>query len=139
MKITNVWISGMSWVFKKFYLKKMLKVSAFYLEKQKSFIPKKNIFLAIVNIKTKKLCLLTPFSRRFWSLTFGFLSDTIDSLANLKTVRYSDTMHYTLTKLPVEPWEETKWFWLYCYWHLKSHILKKSWHSWFEIPKISPM
>ena len=40
----------------------MLKVSAFYLEKQKSFIPKKNIFLAVVNIKTKKLCLLTQFS-----------------------------------------------------------------------------
>jgi hypothetical protein len=39
----------------------MLKVSAFYLEKQKSFIPKKNIFLAVVNIKTKKLCLLTQF------------------------------------------------------------------------------
>ena len=32
----------------------MLKVSAFYLEKQKSFIAKKNIFQAIVNIKTKK-------------------------------------------------------------------------------------
>ena len=40
----------------------MLKVLAFYLEKQKSFIPKKNIFLAVVNIKTKKLCLLTQFS-----------------------------------------------------------------------------
>ena len=40
----------------------MLKVSASYLEKQKSFIPKKNIFLAVVNIKTKKLCLLTQFS-----------------------------------------------------------------------------
>ena len=37
----------------------------FYLEKQKSFIPKKNIFLAVVNIKTKKLCLLTQFSGRF--------------------------------------------------------------------------
>ena len=43
----------------------MLKVSAFYLEKQKSFIPKK-YFLAVVNIKTKKLCLLTQFSQRFW-------------------------------------------------------------------------
>ena len=28
------------WGFKKFYFKQMLKVSAFYLEKQKSFIPK---------------------------------------------------------------------------------------------------
>ena len=40
----------------------MLKVSAFYLEKQKSFIPKKYIFQAVVNIKTKKLCFLTQFS-----------------------------------------------------------------------------
>ena len=41
----------------------MLKVSASYLEKQKnkSFISKKDIFLAVVNIKTKKLCLLSQF------------------------------------------------------------------------------
>ena len=38
----------------KFIIKQMMKVSASYLEKQESFIPKKNIFLAIVNIKTKK-------------------------------------------------------------------------------------
>ena len=38
----------------------MLKVSAFYLEKKN--ITKGNIFSAIVNIKTKKLCLLTQFS-----------------------------------------------------------------------------
>ena len=43
-----------------------LKVSAFYLEKQKSFISKKNFFWAVVNIKTKKLCLLTQFYGRFW-------------------------------------------------------------------------
>ena len=43
---------------------------AFYLDKQKSFIHKKNIFLAVVNIKTKKLCLLTQFSRRFWICWF---------------------------------------------------------------------
>ena len=39
----------------KFLFKQMLKVSAVYLEVQKSFIPKKNIFLAVVNIKTKML------------------------------------------------------------------------------------
>ena len=52
----------------------MLKVSAFYLEKQKSFIPKKNIFHAVVNIKTKKLCLLTQFSATvlFFSCFFSF-------------------------------------------------------------------
>ena len=54
--------------FTKFNFKLNLKVSAFYLEKQKSFIPKKNIFLAVVNIKTKKLCLLTQFSGWFWVL-----------------------------------------------------------------------
>ena len=52
----------------------MLKVSAFYLEKQKSFIPKKNIFLAIVNMKIKKLCLLTQFSRRFWFCQIFFFA-----------------------------------------------------------------
>jgi hypothetical protein len=32
----------------------MLKVSAFYLEKQKSFIPKKNICLAVVSNYAKR-------------------------------------------------------------------------------------
>ena len=45
----------------KFFFKQLLKFSAFYLEKQKSFIPKKNFFQAVVNIKTKKLCLPTQF------------------------------------------------------------------------------
>ena len=44
----------------KIFFKQILKVSAFYLDKQ-GFIPKKNIFLAVVNIKTKKF---------FYSLNF---------------------------------------------------------------------
>ena len=52
----------------------MLKVLASYLEKQKSFIPKKSIFWAVVNIKTKKLCLLTQFSRRFWTQQVEIIS-----------------------------------------------------------------
>ena len=44
----------------------MLKVSTFYLEKQKSFIPKKYIFQAVVNIKTKKALFTDPiFSEGF--------------------------------------------------------------------------
>ena len=46
MKIEIVWISWTSiilWGFKKFFFKQIIKVSAFYLEKQKSFIPKKNV------------------------------------------------------------------------------------------------
>ena len=46
----------------KFNFKQMLKVPASYLEKQKCFFLKKVFFLAVVNIKTKKLCLLTQFS-----------------------------------------------------------------------------
>ena len=42
-----------------FNFKQMLKVSVSYLEKQKSFIPKKNIFLAIVNLKTKQKAMFT--------------------------------------------------------------------------------
>jgi hypothetical protein len=40
----------------------MLKVSAFYIEKQKSFIPKKKYFLGRSEYQNKKLCLLTKFS-----------------------------------------------------------------------------
>ena len=42
MKITNVWMSKFCEV--SFIFKQMLKVSAFFLEKQKSFIPKKTYF-----------------------------------------------------------------------------------------------
>merc|ERR1712051_1015161 len=65
-----------------FFFKQMLKISAFCLKKQKSFIPKKIFFrpllkevcnggvatpsitkfLTVVNIKRKNLCLLTQFS-----------------------------------------------------------------------------
>ena len=41
------------WGFTKFIFKQILKVSAFYLEKQKSFIPKKNIFLAVFSKHAK--------------------------------------------------------------------------------------
>ena len=45
MKMIIVWISGMSWNFERYHeiiFQKMLKVSALYLEKQKSFIHKKD-------------------------------------------------------------------------------------------------
>ena len=50
----------------------MLKVSASYLEKQKSFIPKKNIFLAVVskhaNIIPKVGASRPSFQWRFWGI-----------------------------------------------------------------------
>ena len=56
----------------------MLKVSASYLEKQKSFIPKRIIFLAVVNIKTKR-ALFTDFSGKILdcSMYVAPLSSTI--------------------------------------------------------------
>ena len=54
-------MSEILWALTKLFSKKMLKVSVFYLEKQKSFIPKKDILESIVNIKTKNLFLLTQF------------------------------------------------------------------------------
>ena len=45
----------------KFFFKHILRISAFYLVKQKSFILKRNMIQAVVNIKIKKLCLLTQF------------------------------------------------------------------------------
>ena len=47
--------------FTKFFFKQALKISVFYLVKQKSFISK-NMVSVVVNIKTKKLYLLTQFS-----------------------------------------------------------------------------
>ena len=58
------------WDFTKFYFKQMLKISAVYLEKQKSFIPKKNVCPAIVSKYAKidsKDCTSCPnFQWRFW-------------------------------------------------------------------------
>ena len=46
----------------------MLKVSAFYLEKQKSFIPKENIFLSCCQCQNKKALFTDPiFSEGFES------------------------------------------------------------------------
>ena len=49
----------------------MLKVSAFYLEKQKSFIPKKNIISAVVSkyakIDPKDDACCPNFQWRFWA------------------------------------------------------------------------
>ena len=48
-----VWLS---WTFvMKFFFKQMLKVSVFYLEKQKSFIPKQNIFSEGFGSTTKSI------------------------------------------------------------------------------------
>ena len=45
-KKMSEWAEGVEilWGFTKSFFKQMIKVSAFYLEKQKSFIPKKNVF-----------------------------------------------------------------------------------------------
>ena len=61
------------WGFTKFIFKQMLKVSASYLEKQKSFIAKKNIFLAVVNIKTKKQAYCQPLSQSFFNPIMSIL------------------------------------------------------------------
>ena len=53
--------------FAKFNFKQMLKVSAFYLEKQKSFIPKKKIFLS----RTAKIDLKDGVSRLNFPKGFG--------------------------------------------------------------------
>ena len=47
--------------FTKSKIKDMLKISAFYLEKQKSFIPKKNFFNQL-SISNKKALIIPPFN-----------------------------------------------------------------------------
>ena len=54
----------------------MLKVSAFYLEKQKSFIPKKIIFQAVVNSKKRDLFTDPIFSDGFDMNNYNELQDS---------------------------------------------------------------
>ena len=54
------------WGFKKFFFKQILKVSAFYLKKQKSFIPKKNFFKPLSISKQKSFVYRPNFQWRFW-------------------------------------------------------------------------
>ena len=54
------------WGFTKFNFKLNLKVSAFYLEKQKSFIPKKICFWPYRQDTSKRWRVPSQFSRRFW-------------------------------------------------------------------------
>ena len=68
MKITIVWISWMSWNLVKFHeilFQSVSKVSAFYLQKQKSFIPKKIFSNPYRQGRSKRWRSLTQFSRRF--------------------------------------------------------------------------
>ena len=63
-----VWLSW-HWGFTKFIFKQMLKMSAFYLEKQKSFIPKKNELSQEwtgFNIKTTSFVYWPNFQRWLW-------------------------------------------------------------------------
>ena len=63
------WLLEILWSFTKFFFKQMLKVSTFYLEKQKSFIPKKNELLSI----NKKALFTDPiFSEGFASRYLEF-------------------------------------------------------------------
>ena len=54
--LMSYWIKIL-WGFTKFFFKQILKFSAFYLEKQKSFIPKKNFFLAVPPRYIQKMAL----------------------------------------------------------------------------------
>ena len=56
------------WGFTKFFFKQILKVSAFYLEKQKSFIPKKKKNKQLSISKQKSFVYRPNFQWRFWGI-----------------------------------------------------------------------
>ena len=80
-----LWVVWLSWNFVRFHIilfQTALKVSTFYLEKQKSFIPKKVFFKPCVNIKTKIFVYWLNFQGRFcWKLfSMCFLTRPYNSL-----------------------------------------------------------
>ena len=60
------------WGFTKSNSKQVLKVSAFYLEKQKSFIPKKNFFGRTAKVDPKDGVSCPNFQWRFWDFLQEF-------------------------------------------------------------------
>ena len=68
----------------------MLKVSAFYLEKQKSFIPSKNIIQAVVSKQAKRVptdgALRSQFSGRFWLPVLQNVLFVLASNTQIKTL-----------------------------------------------------
>ena len=90
--------------FMKFLFKQMMKASAFYLKKRKSFIPKKTL-KAIVNIETEKLCLLTQLSvtvlctrrrtfKKFWGRNYLDKIDLLSQSRSLINDRYKSCECY---------------------------------------------
>ena len=63
--LSFVWVKIL-WGFMKFFSKVFLKISAFYLEKQKSFIPKKIFFRPLSISKQKSFVDWLNFPGRFW-------------------------------------------------------------------------
>ena len=63
--LSVVWLIWNFWGFMKFFFKQMLKVSALYLEKQKSFIPKKRLFRPLSISKQRSF---SNFQWKFWQV-----------------------------------------------------------------------
>ena len=62
------------WGSMKFFFKQMLKVPAFYLEKQKSLIPKKTFFKPLSISKRKRFVYWLNFRWRFWVVSGAFVA-----------------------------------------------------------------
>ena len=78
----------------------MLKISAVYLEKQKSFIPKKIFSKPIVNrfqYQNNQLCLLTQFSVKVLSMTANNLALQVLEGPGAKSANSSFKSEVTLT------------------------------------------
>ena len=86
MKIKIVWMSWKLGGFTKFFFKQMLKVSALYLEKQESFIPKKNIFKLLSISKQKSFVYWLNFQGQFWDLLLRFFLISGQYVTNYATV-----------------------------------------------------
>ena len=87
------------WGFTKFFFKQVLKVSVFYLEKQKSFIPKKK--LSHFQYQNRKA--LFQFQWRFWVILWYFtLLINFSTLWTLKKIQNEITNLKSKIKKSIE-------------------------------------
>ena len=89
------------WGFTKFFFKEMLKVSAFYFEKQKSSISKKIFFRPLSMSKQKSFVYWLNFQWRFWLYQWNFrphatVISKFSETPSIHTTSWVNTFFYVL-------------------------------------------
>ena len=92
-------------------INKMLKISAFYLEKQKSFVPKKNCGMLLIETLKNKISDFLNSNTCFCSQLYGILKYLLRFICLYQHYVHTSTSTYLIEKHFALQFQETKeWF-----------------------------